>query len=88
MTINLCQLWQYFDDDLSVILLSTERIVTQPQNPKLLEAYEVLYFSNFADIVLSKIQLLDLEAAGKMLKRIDPIDGHGHNFEVRHLPDE
>ena len=53
MTINLGQLRQHFNDDLSVVGIAAARIVTQPEYSQILKVLQMLYLLDIADFVFT-----------------------------------
>lgn len=62
LAINLAQLRQESRNDQSVVVLGTTGVVAQPEYLEVLKRRQVLEFGQIVDLVLAKVEFLDLQA--------------------------
>lgn len=62
LAINLAQLRQESRNDQSVVVLGTTGVVAQPEYLEVLKRRQVLELGQIVDLVLAKVEFLDLQA--------------------------
>jgi hypothetical protein len=69
--IKFCEVWQHFDDVLTIVWLLTDRVIPQPKHLQVLKILQVFNVLEVVDQVFAEVELGQFTAMLEVTQRFD-----------------